>query len=413
MSVSSIVDIVFVALIILLAVIGLYKGFLKSAISVVGTAASALIAFVIAEPFGKLLEAIFKLTTKLTDKIADWLYSLSEFFTITRTGESFSDISGEMSAGGVSGIVQKLANLLLKGANIPENQTVGEVLGGKIAAVLTTIIAFIVAFVLIRIILKILEKLSDKITEVKIFGAIDKVLGFVFGLAKGLLYAGIVAVIASVMGYFVPSIDAKFDGIVNDTRAFQKYYDFINYNVCEYIDEKLGKNETSTPAEPTKISIDELTSDHLLSVTHIYITRDGGKLSGTVYFADMELTAKNYKVAGDFFVEYTSAEDLDKIIDLVEANSDPIAVIYEEIAVEKTLAQVKDKFSEITYFYIDTTNKIVAFKTIDGEITKSNYMFECEYIVKYTEDADLTAIQTAITEYNATVEDAKKIKETV
>jgi uncharacterized membrane protein required for colicin V production len=231
MSISSIVDIVFVALIILLAVIGLYKGFLKSAISVVGTAASALLAFLVAEPFGKLLEAMFKVTTTIKGKIADWLYSLSEFFTLERGGETFADISGEMGIGGVSGIVQRLANLLLKGANIPTGETVGAVLAGKIAAVVTTIIAFIVGFILIRIILKVLEKLSDKITEVKIFGAIDKVLGFLFGLAKGLLYAGIIAIIATVLGYFVPAIDAKIDGITSETKAFQKYYDFINYNV--------------------------------------------------------------------------------------------------------------------------------------------------------------------------------------
>lgn len=412
MSVSSIVDIVFVALIILLAVIGLYKGFLKSAISVIGTLASALLSFLIAEPFGKLLETMFKLTTNLKGKIADWLYSLSEFFTLSRTGESFSDISGEMGAGGVSGIVQKLSNLLLKGVNIPEGESVGSILGGKIAGVLTTVIAFIVGFVLIRIILKVLEKLSDKITEVKIFGAIDKVLGFVFGLAKGLLYSGIVAAIATVMGYFVPAIDAKIDSITSETKAFQKYYDFVNYQVSEYIDEKLGKNDIPATVEPAKVAIEDFNADKLAGVTHAIVLRDGGEVSGVIYFADAELTITNYTSVGDFFVEYTTADEYTQIMDLVEANTTPITIEYQEVAVEKTLDEVKAMFGDISYYYVDMTNKVVVFKVQDSDVDVDNYLFDGDYKITYTEDADLVNIQEAITEYNGTVEAENQITQT-
>lgn len=412
MSVSSIVDIVFVALVVLLAVIGLYKGFLKSAISVIGTAASALFAFLLAEPFGKLLEMIFKLTTVLKGKVAEWLYSLSEFFTIARAGESFSDISAEMGSSGISKIVQKLTNLLLKGINIPEGESVGSIMGGKIAAILTTVIAFAVGFILIRIILKILEKLSDKITEVKIFGAIDKILGFVFGLAKGLLYAGIVAVVATVMGYFVPAVDAKIDSITSETKAFQKYYDFINYHVSEYLDEKLGKNDIPPQDDITRINIEDLSAESLAGVTHVYVLRDGGAMSGEIYFADEELTKENYATVSDFVVEYVSSGEYAQINDLISANETIITVIYQDIAVEKTLDEVKEMFADISYYYVDEVNKVVVFKVQKAEIDTDNYLFDADYKIVYTEDADLSAIEQAIADYNATAEEGKAIVET-
>ncbi len=403
MSVSSIVDIVFVALLILLAVIGLYRGFLKSAISMVGTAASALIAWVLAKPFGKLLQLMFKLTTKLTEKVVDWLYSLSEFFSLTRSGESFGEISGEMTSGGVSGIVQKLTNMLLKGANIPEGKSVGQVLGGKIAAVLTTIIAFIVAFILIRIILKILEKLSDKITEVKIFGAVDKILGFIFGLLKGLLYSGIVVVVFSVIGYFVPAIDSKVYGIVGDTKAFQKYYDFLNYEITEIIDDKLGKNDKPAPSV-IEIAIADFDATDLEDVTHAFVLRNEGEVNGKIYFANEALTAKNFGTKADFFVKFADEAELEAIMTIVVANDPAIELAYKEVAVTKTLAEIKELFSTVTHFYVDTTEKVVVFKVANSDIDIENYIYDGDYIVTFADDTALTAIRDEIATYNATAE---------
>ncbi len=404
MSVSSIVDIVFVALLILLAVIGLYKGFLKSAISMVGSLASFLISYVIAKPFGSLLNSIFKLTDAIAGKVSDWLYSLGEFFSTVRTGEEFSAISGEMASGGISGVVQKLTNLLLKGLSIPNGESVGSVLGEKIAVVITTVIAGVIAFVLIRIILKILEKLSDKLTEVKIFGAIDKVLGFIFGLAKGLVYSAAVVLVASVVGYFIPSIDGKIDGIVSETKAFQKYYDYLNYEIVEYIDDKLGKTPADEPKGAAEVAIADFNATKLAGITHVYTTRNQGQETGSVYFGKTELTKDNYATAADFFVKYVSADEFTAIaVTTVMANPDMV-IAYQDVAEEKTLTDIEGLYDIITHYYVDTTNKVVYFKVANSDIQVAAAAFDSDYKVTYTEETELTDIRASIDEHNATVD---------
>lgn len=407
MSISSIVDIVFVALLILLAVIGLYKGFLKSAISMIGSLASFLIAYVIAEPFGKLLDGMFKITSSIATKVTEWLNSLGEFFSTVRVGEDFSAIGGEMMSGGISGVVQSLTNMLLKGANIPEGSSVGQVLGDKIAAVITTLIAGVVAFVLIRIILKILEKLADKITEVKIFGAIDKILGFVFGLAKALLYSGAAVVIMTVVGYFIPSLDTKIDGIVSETKAFQKYYDFINYEIVEFIDEKLGKTPVEDPVVPedepiAEIALADFTATNLEGMAYAYYTRTSGSEAGSVYFSDEAITADNYATISDFLVKYTTYIELDSIDAIVDGLAEPLTKTYAEVTVEKTLTEIEGLYEIITHYYIDQTNKVVVFKQNNADVDIANYAFDCDYKVSFEDQAGLDAIELSITTYNDT-----------
>lgn len=404
MSISSIVDIVFVALLILLAVIGLYKGFLKSALSMVGSLASFLAAYVLAKPFAGLLDSMFKLTSKIGGKVTNWLNSLGEFFSTVRSGEDFSAISGEMASGGISGVVQKLANLLLKGANIPTGESVGSVLGTKIASVITVVIAFIVAFVLIRIILKILEKLSDKITQVKIFGAIDKILGFIFGLAKGLLYSAAVVVVATVVGYFMPTVDAKIDGIVSETKAFQKYYDYINYEVSNYIDKKLGKTDADEPKTATELALADFNDEKLAGITYAYYTRTVGEESGAVFFGSEELTGVNYMTAGIYYVNYLSSEDLTTINTTVDGHADAITKSYADVAESKTLDEIKDLFATVTHYYVDETNKLVVFKVAGSDVDTEKYLFDSDYKVSYEDDAGLTSIRDAITAYNDTTE---------
>lgn len=406
MSISSIVDIVFVALLILLAVIGLYKGFLKSALSMIGSLASFLAAYVLAKPFAGLLDSMFKLTSKIGAKVTNWLNSLSEFFSTVRGGEDFSAISGEMASGGISGVVQKLANLLLKGVNIPTGESVGSVLGAKIASVITVVIAGVIAFVLIRVILKILEKLSDKITQVRIFGAIDKILGFVFGLAKGLLYSAAVVVVATIVGYFIPAVDTKIDGIVSETKAFQKYYDYINYEVSNYIDKKLGKTEADEPESATELALADFNDEKLAGITYAYYTRAVGQESGAVYFGGEELNSVNYMTAGSYYVNYLSSEDLNTISTTVDGHAEAITKVYAEVVESKTLAEVEALYATLTHYYVDVDSKVVVFKVAGSDVDTEKYLFDSDYKVTYEDDAGLTAIRDSITTYNGTAETA-------
>ena len=113
------------------------------------------------------------------------------------------------------------------------------------------------------------------------------------------------------------------------------------------------------------------------------------------------------------FTENIEPEAVNQIYTLIEANATPITVVFQEVAVEKTLDEVKAMFGDISFYYVDVANKTVAFKIVDTDIDIDEYLFDCDYKITYEEDTELVAIQEAITEYNATAESGEQIEQTL
>lgn len=418
MSISGIIDIIFVAVLIILAVIGLTKGFLKSAISMVGSLASMVIAYFAASPLGSLIDKIFKSTSFFANKISNWLYSLSDFFSITRNGESFSNIAGEMSASGVDSAVQRLAKAVLGSGIIPEGESVGSVMGKSLGGLLTTVIGGIVAFILIRIIIKVLEHLSSKITQVRIFGAVDKVLGFVFGLVKGLLYIGVAFVLMSILSYIKP-IDNKITPIMDQTKIAQKYYDWVDYRTQDFLNEKFFKKEqTTTPdsSEPevsaTQIDISEI-SNILGEINRAYLDAENSKIY--LFVGSEEITStENINTKAKYFVQYTSQEELETILSTIDAYKDveggheiivdnrqtenPQPVVIQQVEIDFL---TDENLATIKFVYIDWDNSKAYLKTGETPIDLENLQGDCQYYIDFIgiEDGG-NSIKNIIQTYN-------------
>lgn len=397
MSISGIIDIVFVAVLIILAIVGLSKGFLKSAISMVGSLASLLLAFLCAQPLGSLIDKIFKSTSFFATKISNWLYSISEFFSITRNGESFSAIAGEMSGSGVDGALQRIVRAVLGTGIVPEGQSVGSVMGRSLGALITTVIGFIVAFILIRIILKVLEHLSSKITKVRIFGAIDKILGFVFGLAKGLLYIGAAFVVMSILSYIKP-IDNKITPIMDQTKVAQKYYDWVDFETQKFLNDKFFKKDQETP--PAETPATELTLEQLngkfAEINRAYISSTNNKVYLLVGNAPIT-SEENIDNYAKYFITYQNNDELVNIISLIDAYADAeggheiiIDNRPESPAPEVTIEQKDISFltpevlATIKYAYVDWQNNKVYLKTQDSAIDLADPDTDCQYYVDFT-----------------------------
>ncbi len=409
MSIAAIIDIVFVAILIILAVIGLTKGFLKSAIAMVGTCLSALIAYFAAQPVGSLVNMIFKSTKFFAGKLTTWLHSISEFFSITRNGESFSTLAGEMTTGGVDGAVQKLANVVLGSSNIPAGQSVGQVIGDALGALITTLIGGLVAFILIRVIIKILERLASKITQVRIFGVIDKLLGFIFGLAKGLLYCAIAFAMMSILTYVKP-IDNKLTPIMDRTTVAQKYYDWIDYNVQDFLNENFFKKKpgTPTPTGATEKSLEEMAL-LLPEIGRAYVDQDNSKvylLTGTAEITD----PTNIATLAKYYVKYSNETELFNIMTVIDfyalaegktitIDNRPTITMAEEV--EMTFL-TDDNLETISYVYIDWEFEYAYFK-IDNSapIDVENLAIDCDYCINFSTITDGgNQIKTAIETYN-------------
>ncbi|RKE03339.1 CvpA family protein [Marinifilum flexuosum] len=79
------------------------------------------------------------------------------------------------------------------------------------------IIAFISTFLVIVIVLNVLGKMLNSLIEAVALGMINRLLGAVFGLIKGIL-------ILSILVYFVNFLDQKFDFISKEKKEESLFY---------------------------------------------------------------------------------------------------------------------------------------------------------------------------------------------
>lgn len=79
------------------------------------------------------------------------------------------------------------------------------------------IIAFIATFLIIVIVLNVLGKMLNSLIEAVALGMVNRLLGVVFGLIKGIL-------ILSILVYFVNFLDQKFDFISEEKKENSLFY---------------------------------------------------------------------------------------------------------------------------------------------------------------------------------------------
>ncbi len=416
MGISTVIDIAFIVILVGVAALGLYKGFFKTALSMVGTVASAFIGFLAAKPLGNLINSIFGSNKFFATKITNWLNSISGFFSTVRNGEAFSSISGEMTTAGVDGALQRLAKVVMGSGVVPEGQSVGQVIGNSLGIVVTSVIGGIVAFILVRIIVKILEKIANKVVQIQIFGVIDKLLGFVFGLAKAFVYIAVAFGVMSILTYVKP-IDNKLTPIMDRTTVAQKYYDWIDYEVQNFLNDTFFKkngapeteNDTPTTQSATKIELNEI-NNVLTEINRAYVDIE----NKTVYLmtgADEITDVSTLPTIAKYYLEYLDDAGLNDIVDAIDTyanGADGHEIVIDNrpaAAVEQaqpiTIEQVDDSLlSTINYAYIDWQNN-VAYLNLEEEIELTDPLVNNDLYIDFSQDTTVgEQLKTLIADYN-------------
>lgn len=219
------IDIVFIVLIVLFALWGLKQGFLASLISLVGITLSIVIAVWLAPTFASFVDNLFggsisKMFTNMMNGVVsnfgDLDYALTEATKASTLIESFN----------VNGILKTLLTVMLGSQMIGAGQNVLDWFSVKLGGLVTTLCGAILLFLLIRLALALLAKLFDNITENRTINGLDRVLGFVFGAFKGLLYvAGIIAIINLLC--VIPSINDFVTKWLEKTELLNDYAKWI------------------------------------------------------------------------------------------------------------------------------------------------------------------------------------------
>lgn len=202
-----ILDIIVIGVVLIAALIGLKKGFVKVLFDLIKRFASFFIAVFLVKP----VRAFFR-TTVVNDKIY-------EFFLNWTSGKG-SPYTDPIPAGGMNGdylhetlnIPKFLADFLSKvigDGSSSEGMTLGQVLSETLTYYVLTIIAFILLLIVASIVIALLCKLFTSIFESEYLKPINRLLGFILGIAIGVVTIWIAFIVVDFVGTLLPVVQEK------------------------------------------------------------------------------------------------------------------------------------------------------------------------------------------------------------
>lgn len=214
-----ILDLILAVLLIIFALIGFYKGFLRELVSLGGFFGSLVIVYYAYKPFTTVLNVLFGWGVKIADFVMVQIVQISPVFGTDQAG-SVEELQQIIDGSGGVGIgYTTVLKELVKKAEIPagETMTVAQVVGGIISGLAMTIISCIVLFLTLKIVVFILDKILSAIPRKSAVGVANKWLGLILGTAKGLISVAFLIMIVyfaclipAVNDFVYPYIEASF-----------------------------------------------------------------------------------------------------------------------------------------------------------------------------------------------------------
>ena len=234
--IGIILEVVVVGVILISAIIGLKRGFLKSVLSVFTTSIVIVISVFTAKWGAKLLEKIFGFVSFMGRQMSKVLAGMADGVFAEVMDESTTVANANAVIDG-SGVFGPLKSLLKKAVAAESNNLAGNTIanigGRSLGAVLSIIIAGIIIFLIFKLVLFLLSKLFENLTANKVLGTPDKVLGIIFGLAKGLIIIFVYAVVLIILT-LIPTVNNFVSPVIQKHTFVTK----MIYNVSDKIVEK-------------------------------------------------------------------------------------------------------------------------------------------------------------------------------
>lgn len=243
-------DIVVLIVILFFALIGLIKGFVKTIISFCKGFLSLVIAYFLAPTFATILQGT-AINDNIYNRLLNWTSTKGELFTQPIPEGGISQVVGDQL-----NLPQFLINFLnsIIGTNdnvdVLEGMTLGQFISDTLSYYILLIIAFFVLSILARIILAIIAKILTKLVEEE--GAlrfINRLIGFIIGLLKGVLVVSIVFWLLGFLSSWFTGIDEMIVNMINpDNPNFGIARWLYNNNFLDFIIHKMLDTEQFVPA---------------------------------------------------------------------------------------------------------------------------------------------------------------------
>lgn len=184
-SLGAIIDIAALAILVIFSIIGLIKGFAKTFISIFGTLISLLLAVLLCSSVAKFLQNQFGFINTVTN----WVSGIvSKIFGDTIANTTLNQaVESELSQAGVASWIVKIIMEAQADTTIPLDTTLNQIISPTLAYYIVCFISAVGLFILFKILLFLLGEVVKKFSAIKIIGAIDKVLGLLLGLIRGVV----------------------------------------------------------------------------------------------------------------------------------------------------------------------------------------------------------------------------------
>ena len=236
-----IIDLVVILIIALFALIGRWKGFFKSFLSMFGFFGSLIVAILFRHQFASILNSLFGLQGKLESLISTKVLESSPSLLqeVATNAEMIEIINGS----NLSGILKSIFGGLAKTATIEVPMSVADLVISPVASLCLNVIAVIVLFIVIRIAVIVLNLTLGKIIKkLKLVGGINKLLGLLLGFVKGIAFVFFGMAIVNVFS-LIPAVDNFVTTNIQSSLITKWGYNMVGGFIVGELEDITAKNE--------------------------------------------------------------------------------------------------------------------------------------------------------------------------
>lgn len=233
------VDIAIIGIILLFAIVGLLKGFMKTLLSFAGVVLALVVAVLLTKPVVAALSGS-NLETLIAEKVLTVLSGMGDLMTTEIP--SYEVLVEVLSQSLPMSVAQSLAESVAGMIGSSADQTLAQLLTPGITNIFMNFIVFIALFVILMIVFAILKSIAKAFKSIKLIDFVDKILGFVLGAAMGVLFIYVVMMLLTLLTG-VEGVDTLIDMIVSSSIGNVMY----NHNLISILFKQLLDTGTIDP----------------------------------------------------------------------------------------------------------------------------------------------------------------------
>ena len=203
-------------------IVGYKKGFLGTALNVVGFLAALVLAFLLSAPIANgVYKAVVQPSCEkaIESALADSAGDLTPAESIEKAMDSMPHfVQGLMERVTAQVLTNKIGDRV--GSTAHEVAvSVTDTVARPVMTLFARCILFVVLFIVLLIVAGILEKILRKLFRKTLFGGVDGVLGAVFGAVRGVLWALVLVTVLQAIAGFTKPDAAVSEKTIDETRV--------------------------------------------------------------------------------------------------------------------------------------------------------------------------------------------------